>query len=93
MTERILSRPTVGKRSAVLGSPVYLRQDVCAALPRKHFVFGVPPNTGGCAALATINDGASLLIEGELSRLSVFEGVTEGEITRGCCLHRGTDVY
>ena len=27
------------------------------------------PNTGGVAALATINDGASLLIEGELARL------------------------
>ena len=27
------------------------------------------PNTGGVAALAMINDGASLLIEGELARL------------------------
>ena len=64
--------------SAVLGSPVYLRQDVCAALPHKHFVFGGTPNTGGYAALVAINDGASLLIEGELARLSVFKGVTEG---------------
>lgn len=52
----------------VLGSPVYLRQDVCAALPHKHFVFGGTPNTGGYAALVTINDGASPLIEGELAR-------------------------
>ena len=64
----------------VLGSPVYLRQDVCAALPRKHFVFGVPPNTGGCAALATINDGASLLIEGELA----FRLVYMPKRLRGC---------
>ena len=31
-------------------------------------VWRFAPNTGGAAALATINDGASLLIEGELSR-------------------------
>ena len=29
----------------------------------------------------------------ELSSLSVFEGLTEGEITRGCCLLRGVDEH
>ena len=29
----------------------------------------------------------------ELSSLLVFKGLTEGEITRGCCLHRGADEH
>ena len=29
----------------------------------------------------------------ELSSLSVFKGLTEGEITRGCCLLRGVDEH
>ena len=29
----------------------------------------------------------------ELSSLSVFKGLTEGEITRACCLHRGADEH
>ena len=38
-------------------------------------VWRFAPNTGGVAALATINDGASLLIEGELSSLSGLRGL------------------
>ena len=29
----------------------------------------------------------------KLSSLSAFEGLTEGEITRGCCLHQGADEH
>ena len=29
----------------------------------------------------------------ELSSLSAFKGLTEGEITRACCLHRGIDEH
>ena len=86
MAERFAPRRLCGSHSAptepserILGSPVYLRQDVCAALPRKHFVFGVSPNTGGFATLATINDGALLLIEGELA----FRLVLQAEKTEG----------
>ena len=38
-------------------------------------VWRFAPNTGGVAALATINDGASLLIEGEVASLSGLKGL------------------
>ena len=38
-------------------------------------VWRFAPNIGGVAALATINDGASLLIEGELSSLTGLRGL------------------
>ncbi len=59
---------------ANLGSPVYLKQECLRRFAAKTFcVWRFTPNTGGFAALATINDGASLLIEGEKFRAPPVE--------------------
>ena len=52
-----------------LGSPVYLKQECLRRLAAKTFCdWCFAPTAGGFTALATINDGALLLIEGELSK-------------------------
>ena len=43
--------------------------------------------------LCTARERPRLPLRRELSSLSAFKGLTEGEITRGCCLHRGADEH
>ena len=61
---------------AALGSPVYLKQECLRRLAAKTFCdWCFAPTAGGFAALATINDGASLLIEGEVASLTGLRGL------------------
>ena len=61
-------------------------------------VWRFAPNTGGVAALATINDGALLLIEGELDFVAakrqqkterIFVRLTVGILRAFICRHQG----
>ena len=66
---------------ANLGSPVYLKQECLRRFAAKTFCdWCFAPTAGGFTALATINDGASLLIEGELD----FRLVYKPKRLRGC---------